>query len=39
VDRNGSPFSQEQCIRPTLLSQRERLPCTACHERVGVVDI
>jgi hypothetical protein len=22
----GSTFSQEQCIRPTLLGQRERLP-------------
>jgi hypothetical protein len=29
----GSPFSREQCIRPTLLGQRERLPRTEITHR------
>jgi hypothetical protein len=34
-----STFSREQCICPTLLGQRERLPCTrsARRKRTGGV--
>jgi hypothetical protein len=39
VDQDGSPFSQEQWIYSTLLSQRKRLPRMICRERVCVVFI
>jgi hypothetical protein len=38
-DRDRRPFSQEQCIYLTLLSQCESFSCTTCHERVHVMCI
>jgi hypothetical protein len=35
----GELFLRSSRIHPTLLGQRERLPCIACHERVYVVCI
>jgi hypothetical protein len=37
--RTGALFSWEQCIRPTLLGQCERLLNMTCHECIRVVCI
>jgi hypothetical protein len=35
----GSTFSREQCIRPTLLMTRERLPRTGITHRKHTPDV
>jgi hypothetical protein len=35
----GSTFSREQCIRPTLLMTRERLPRTGTTRRKRTPDV
>jgi hypothetical protein len=35
----GSTFSQDQCIRPTLLMTRERLPCTGIDRRKRMLGV